>query len=92
MTAPTAEKIGRNIRRARAAVKLTQGEMARRMGVTPTCLHLIETGKRAPMALTLWQVARVAGCSVDQLLGGIPEPLVEDWKEPDDVPLERRSC
>lgn len=61
------------IRREKA---LTMQEVAERIGVTKGAIWQIETGRINPKVSTLKEMAKVYGCSIDELLQD--EPTEED--------------
>ena len=46
----------------------TQGEVARKLGVTDAAVSMWETGKTSPRAVLLPRIAALYGCTVDSLL------------------------
>ncbi len=70
---------------------LTQAQLARRLGVSPSAVGMYEQGRREPDAQTLTRLADALQCSTDELLG------VESPQEVGDVidsfarTLERQS-
>jgi len=55
--------VGRNVRRAREASGLTQEELAERSGFTQQYLSGLETGKRNPTIVSLYELAQALGVS-----------------------------
>lgn len=53
-----AKILGRELRETRRALELTQAELARRLGVSASCIAAVEAGQRN---LTLGQIANIAG-------------------------------
>lgn len=53
---------------AREKVGFTQREVAEKLGIDQSAVSLWETGKTAPRASILVQLARLYCCSVDELL------------------------
>ena len=68
--------------------KRSQGEMARRLGITQAYLSEIERGKKIPSNQVLVAIAEVYGTSVAYLLGEIesPEPLVPMYRTQPQMP------
>lgn len=65
-----AETIGENIRAKREAMALSQGTLAKYLGLYhQTTVSYWETGKFCPNACSLCDLADVFNCSVDELLG-----------------------
>ncbi|GIW53038.1 MAG: hypothetical protein KatS3mg081_2393 [Gemmatimonadales bacterium] len=65
----TRKEIGERIRRARARLKLTQAEVAARLGIPRSAVSLIESGKRDVTALELYRLSKLLGVSMEGLLG-----------------------
>lgn len=47
---------------------LTQKQLAEKLGVTQACIGMWETGNRKPDIVDLKKLARVLGCTADELL------------------------
>jgi transcriptional regulator with XRE-family HTH domain len=60
--------VAKNVRKYRTAAKLTQQEMARRMGVDRTYISGLEKGSRNVTIETLAQAAKALGVKVAKLL------------------------
>lgn len=56
-----------NIREKREALKMTQRELANRVGITPAQMCMIETGKRMPSLKVALRIASALGCTVEEL-------------------------
>ena len=52
---------------ARAEVKITQGELAEKIGVTSQAVNSIELGKYVPSTLLALKMARYFGKTVEEL-------------------------
>lgn len=61
--------LGRNLRRARQRLELTQEEVAERSGVHATEVSRIEAGKRDPRVSTVARLAKAVGVPPGDLLG-----------------------
>lgn len=61
--------LGRNLRRARLRLELTQEEVAERSGVHATEVSRIEAGKRDPRVSTVERLAKAVGLKAGDLLG-----------------------
>lgn len=61
--------LGRNLRRARKRLELTQEEVGQRSGVHPTEVSRIEAGKRDPRISTVERLAKALGIPPGDLLG-----------------------
>lgn len=58
----------KRIKELREQRHMSQMELAREIGVSQVCLSRYETGERSPSYSTIKAIARVFGCSVDELL------------------------
>ena len=56
-----------NIKILRERVMLTQTELAARLNVGQTAVSTWETGKAKPRADKLLQLAKIFGCTIDEL-------------------------
>lgn len=56
--------VGRNLKRLRSAAKMTQAELAERMGVDRGYISGVELGERNVTILTLWHFAQALGVRV----------------------------
>lgn len=50
--------VGQNVRRLRLAAKISQAELASRMGVDRAYVSGLELGTRNPTVVTLWHLAK----------------------------------
>jgi len=50
--------VGQNVRRLRLAAKISQAELAARMGVDRAYVSGLELGNRNPTVVTLWHIAK----------------------------------
>jgi transcriptional regulator with XRE-family HTH domain len=84
-----ATEVGKRVRQVREKLRLTQGEFARRLGVTRVSVARYEAG-RVPSFGVLHQLARLGGVTVGWLLLETPEEeSPRDWGDrlsPLDVP------
>lgn len=48
---------------------LTQAELARRMGVSRTCIHQWYWGLNEPSIKSLKKLRRILGCTLEELIG-----------------------
>ncbi len=62
--------IGQRIRKRRQALKITQQELAKALGVTPQHISGIEQEKRSPSLPFLSKLAEELGVTTDYLLSG----------------------
>lgn len=61
-------KLGQNLKKIRAEKKMSQGDIARTLGVDRGYISNIENGKRNPTLATIDKLAKVLGVSADELL------------------------
>jgi len=61
--------LGDRIRMQRARLRMSQGELAKRIGISLTSMNAIETGNVDPRASRIKKLAEVLGVSTDYLLG-----------------------
>ncbi len=74
-----ATEVGKRVRQVREKLRLTQGEFARRLGVTRVSVARYEAG-RVPSFGVLHQLARLGGVPVGWLLLDTPEEeSPRDW-------------
>ena len=74
MDAQKAQKaIGRNVRRLRKRRGWTVAQLAEAVGVSDGCVDGWEAGRWSPNAARLGDVARVLGCTPNDLYGVRPE-------------------
>jgi transcriptional regulator with XRE-family HTH domain len=66
--------VGRNVKRLRIAARLSQAELAERMGVDRAYVSGLELGQRNPTILTLWHIAKALGVPI--------KPFFEEDKTP----------
>ena len=71
-----------NLRQARLAKGMTQGEVADLIGVAKSTYSLYETGKREPDVLKIKKISKVLEVPADALIGTDDE--TEIWLTPDD--------
>jgi transcriptional regulator with XRE-family HTH domain len=60
--------VGRNVRRLRIAAKLSQAELAERMGVDRAYVSGLELGQRNPTIVTLWHITKALKVGLRALL------------------------
>lgn len=60
--------VGENIRKLRKNQDLTLAELAKAVKVSEPTLCMIERGTRIPSVLLAAELAKVLGCTVDELL------------------------
>ena len=62
--------LGTRIRKAREQARISQAELARRIGISKTAMNAIEGGATDPRASRIVAIAQVLGVSTDTLLLG----------------------
>lgn len=63
-----ADELSGNIRSARQATGMTQGELAQKVGVTDSCISQYETSKRMPSLETMSILSDILNTSLDDLI------------------------
>jgi predicted transcriptional regulator/transcriptional regulator with XRE-family HTH domain len=81
--------VGFRIRAERKALGLTQAELARRAGISPSYLNLIEANKRDIAAALLQKIAALLGVDKDTLTGRAERRMIADLREVALEPLVR---
>lgn len=61
------------IKKLRVFVNMTQKELAKKMGLSPSTVSMWEKGERNPRTEKLPELARALGCSIDELFQGESE-------------------
>jgi len=56
--------VGQNVRRLRLAAKISQAELAARMGVDRAYVSGLEQGTRNPTVVTIWHIAKALGVTM----------------------------
>jgi transcriptional regulator with XRE-family HTH domain len=64
---PVRDDVGRRIREHREQQNLSLRELARRLGISPSAISQIETGKSRPSVSTLYSIVTELGMSLDEL-------------------------
>lgn len=62
------EKLGNNLKRIRTAKNISQGDIARELGVSRSFISNIENGKTNPTLATIAKLAKAVGVPTDQLI------------------------
>lgn len=57
------------IKERREELGMTQTELAKKVGLTPSMISKLESGAVSPSALTLMSLAQVLDCTMDRLAG-----------------------
>ena len=60
--------VGRNVRWVREQRELTQEALAEKVGFSQQYLSDLENGKRNPTIITLYEIAKALGASVEDLI------------------------
>src|SRR3954466_9413298 len=68
-----AEDVGPQLRARREAEHLSLRELADRIGISPSALSQIETGRSRPSVSTLYAIVSELGISFDELFADRPE-------------------
>lgn len=63
------DQVGPRLRQAREARGFSLREMARRIGVSPSFVSQVETGKASPSVGTLYSLVNELGLSLDEVMG-----------------------
>ena len=69
MTKLPPDSFGARLRLARVRRGMSQGDLSRRIGVDPSYISQIETGRREPSLANLRRIAQAVDASADYLLG-----------------------
>lgn len=74
------EDIGARLREERDRVGISQRELARRVGLSPSMISQIESGQSKPSVSTLYGIVTELGVSLDDLFGanGVTPPMADD--------------
>lgn len=87
------DDVGQRIRGHREASGLSLRELARRLGISPSAISQIETGKSRPSVSTLYAIVSELGMSLDELFGDGPSPAVRrEPAPPKPAPRRRPSA
>ena len=81
MVDPTNAAMGSRIRDLRIQRGLQQGEAARRLGISPAYLSLLETGKRTVQLPILWRALELYGQSMEGFMASLGEGRVDESLE-----------
>ena len=63
-----AKKLGKNLKRIRTEKSITQGDIARLLGVSRSFVSNTENGKTNPTLATITKLANAIGVSANELL------------------------
>lgn len=62
------ERLGENIRRARVIRKMTQAELAEKIGTSQIMVSRFEKGKDSPSVWRCYRIAKVFDTTIEELL------------------------
>ena len=79
--------LGENLRAARVAAKLTQEDLAEKLGTTKSAISRYEQGKREPALAQIAKIAAALNVRIDSLL----EPEIFESPEDFDKECKRRT-
>lgn len=69
MEKETNNMIGKAIKQAREEAKITQPELAKKIGVSHASISFWENGVNIPSVDYCWKLADIFGISIDELVG-----------------------
>lgn len=81
-SARLSDRIGRRIENARRLRRMTQSELASKIGSTQQSVWLIENGYQSPRLSRLFDIARVLGTTVSDLAQGIDTKPAHNQEPP----------
>jgi transcriptional regulator with XRE-family HTH domain len=88
-------EFGPRIRARREEGGISLRELARRLGISPSAISQIETGKSRPSVSTLYAIVNELGMSLDELFSGQNQQQADPWaaaeEEPKPVPKGRAT-
>ena len=70
----TAGTLGKRIKALRKKERLTQADLAKELGVSPSAVGMYEQDRRVPDNKTLLTICNVFGVTSDYLLGHMEDP------------------
>ena len=70
--------IARRMERVRRDLKLSQQQLAERLGIGQSTVSKYLQGRRPPTVEALWRLARLSGRSMEWFLGGGRAPVVAE--------------
>lgn len=74
-------ELGKRLKRLRLEAKMTQGQLADRVGVLRTSITNMESGKQKPPLSTLYSLCLELGVEIVELLPSKAEVIQEDESE-----------
>jgi transcriptional regulator with XRE-family HTH domain len=81
--APGVASVGKNVKAVRAALRLTQDEMAERCGVAQNQLSKWEKGRQEPTVESVLKIAVGAKVPIERLLAGVNRDFDLIWQSGD---------
>lgn len=76
------DDVGRRLRAHREERQLSLRELARRLGLSPSAISQIETGKSRPSVSTLYAIVNELGMSLDELFSGTSSEVARPGSSP----------
>ena len=64
----TVKKFGKKVREIRLSKKMSQGDVAKILSVSPTYISSIERGQRNPSLITMEKIAKALKIKIDELI------------------------
>ncbi|MGN7192844.1 helix-turn-helix transcriptional regulator [Bacillus mycoides] len=71
-------KYGERIRELRKNNKLTQAQLAQKLGKGESTIRMWELGKNEPDRISLIEMSRIFNCSIDYILGNDIDSAIND--------------
>ena len=75
------DRLGRELRKARVALQLTQADIAERVGTDPETISRFERGATLPSLVRLLELAEALEVTVASLLGGASPRATDELAE-----------
>ncbi|MBI2391246.1 MAG: DUF2083 domain-containing protein [Deltaproteobacteria bacterium] len=75
---PFNASIGARLRALRLERNLTQAEIAKKLGVSPAYLNLIEKGRRAAQLPLVWRALEIFGVEVEPFMASLGETRIDE--------------
>lgn len=83
--------MGDRIRQARKAQKLTQGELAEKIGLSMVTLNRFENGRRTPSADALARLTKALNCDFNWIVTGEVKQVIGELRGADAEELQVRE-
>jgi transcriptional regulator with XRE-family HTH domain len=90
MSPELGQDVGQKLRARREEHELSLRELARRLGISPSALSQIETGKSRPSVSTLYAIVTELEMSLDELFAGDRPPVKRSTKPGPEAPDTQR--